>query len=495
MKRKVSSIHRHRLIKIVATLGPASATPEMIRKLLLAGADVFRLNFSHGTQAEHQKNLEAIRALEAETGHLIGVMADLQGPKLRIGRLARGPVTLKPGATLRLDLDQTPGDANRVSLPHPEIFAALVPGSDLLLDDGKIRLRTTRCTAQSADTEVIIGGKLADRKGVNVPNLILPLSPLTTKDRDDLRFALDMGVDWIALSFVQRPDDVAEARRLIAGRAALLAKMEKPSAIQHLEEIAEVADALMVARGDLGVEMPAEEVPSIQKRIIRQARLAGKPVIVATQMLESMISCPTPTRAEASDVATAVYDGADAVMLSAETASGQYPLEAVSIMDRIARSTEADPLYRVVIDAASPEPMETSADAITAAARSVAVTIGAAAIVTYTSQGTTALRAARERPPVPILCLTHRQEVARRLCMVFGVHSVHTADVRSFNAMTEKAVRIAREDGLADFGQRLVITAGMPFGTPGATNVLRIARVNEPTVPEHDTAGVAANLP
>jgi pyruvate kinase len=477
MRRRTSTLRRSRFIKIVATVGPASSTPEVLRELFLAGADVFRLNFSHGSHADHRARYETIRALEEETGRPVCVMADLQGPKLRIGAFRDGPIDLSPGMRLRLDLDPAPGDATRVSLPHPEIFAALRPGAELLMDDGRVRVRVDRCGPDSADTEVVVGDRLSDRKGVNVPNLMLPISPLTAKDRDDLRFALDLGVDWVALSFVQRPEDVAEARRLVAGRASVLVKLEKPSAIEFLDELVDMADGLMVARGDLGVEMPAEDVPSIQKRIVRQARAAGKPVIVATQMLESMVSSPTPTRAEASDVATAVYDGADAVMLSAETAAGKYPVEAVSIMDRIARRTEADPTYRTIIEAGRTEAQNTSADAITAAARQVAHQIAAAAIVTFTTRGTTALRAARERPEVPILCLTPSMETARRLSMVFGVHAVVTSDVRSLNEMTDKASRIAREDGIAVPGQRLVITAGMPFGTPGSTNVLRIAWV------------------
>ncbi|HYC04160.1 MAG TPA: pyruvate kinase [Azospirillaceae bacterium] len=477
MKRKVAAFHRERLTKIVATLGPASSSAEVIRELFLAGADVFRLNFSHGKHEDHGERLAIIRELEKEMRRPVCVMADLQGPKLRIGTFAAGPLDVEPGHRLRLDLSKEPGDAKRVCLPHPEIFAALNDGDDLLVDDGKVRLRVLRHGKDFADTEVVVGSRLSDRKGVNVPNTVLPLSPLTPKDRDDLRYALDIGVDWVALSFVQRPEDVAEARRLIAGRAALLSKLEKPSAIQHLDEIVEMSDGIMVARGDLGVEMPPEDVPSIQKRIIREARLAGKPVIVATQMLESMISAPTPTRAEASDVATAVYDGADAVMLSAETAAGQYPIEAVSIMNRIAKRVESDPLYRTLIEAGHPDPESTTADAITAAASQVARTIQAACIVTYTTSGSTTLRAARERPGVPILCLTSKMETARRLSMAFGVHAVHTADVHSFAEMVQKAVRVSAEDGIAQAGQRIVITAGVPFGTPGNTNVLRIAWV------------------
>ncbi|MBP2230711.1 pyruvate kinase [Azospirillum agricola] len=470
-------IRRSRLTKIVATLGPSTTTPEVIAKLFEAGVDVFRLNFSHGTHEDHGARLKVLREMEARTGRPIAVMADLQGPKLRVATFANGPVALTPGQRFRLDLSKEPGDTSRVGMFHPEIFAALTPGTDLLLDDGRVRLRVESCGPDHAETTVVSGTRLSDRKGVNVPGVVLPLSPLTRKDREDLVFALDIGVDWVALSFVQRPEDVAEARKLIAGRAALMSKLEKPQAIAHLDEIIELSDGIMVARGDLGVELPAEDVPTLQKRIVRESRRAGKPVIVATQMLESMVGAPAPTRAEASDVATAVYDGADAVMLSAETASGDYPIEAVSIMDRIARRVEHDPLYRTIMDAQHFDPQQTAADAITAAARQVAHTIQAAAIVTYTTSGSTTLRAARERPEQPILCLTSQLETARRLQLVFGVHSVHTSDVANFSEMVQKATRAAHKDGLAIEGQRLVITAGVPFGTPGNTNILRIAWV------------------
>jgi pyruvate kinase len=470
-------ITRTRQTKIVATLGPASSTAEAIRALFIAGVDVFRLNFSHGRQQDHAERLAIIRALEEEFDRPIAVMADLQGPKLRISTFASGPVTLEPGQRFRLDMDPAPGDQRRVQLPHPEVFAALAPGQILLLDDGRVRLKVEGCGPDHADTVVEVGRQLSERKGLNVPDAVLPLSPLTAKDRDDLHFAVDIGVDWIALSFVQRPEDVAEARRLIAGRAHLVVKMEKPSAIHHLDELIEMTDAMMVARGDLGVEMPAEDVPSLQKRIVRSCRRAGKPVIVATQMLESMVGSPSPTRAEASDVATAVYDGADAVMLSAETAAGQFPVEAVTIMSRIANRVEHDPLYRTILDAEHYSPENTAADAITAAARQVAHTISAAAIVTYTTSGSTTLRAARERPEVPIVCLTSSLQTARRLALCWGVHTVHTADVTTFTEMVKKACRLAWRDGIAQEGQRLVITAGIPFGTPGNTNVLRIAWV------------------
>jgi pyruvate kinase len=470
-------IHRERQTKIVATLGPASSTIEQIRALFEAGADVFRLNFSHGTIDDHKKRFDAIRAVEKETGRPIAALADLQGPKLRLGVFGNGPVTLTAGQAFRLDLDKTPGDNRRVYMPHPEIFAAIHAGSDLLLDDGKVRLRITKCGADFAETEVIAGHTLSDRKGVNVPDVVLPVSPLTPKDRTDLAAALEMGVDWIALSFVQRPEDIIEARALIGTRAAIVAKIEKPAAVKNLIAILELADGVMVARGDLGVEMPPEDVPRTQKLILREGRRIGKPVIVATQMLESMITAPTPTRAEASDVATAVYDGADAIMLSAESASGQYPVEAVTMMNRIATHTQEDPMYYKGLASQHPDLLHTTADAITAAARQVTETIEAVAIATYTTSGSTTLRACRERPEVPILCLTSKLETARRLALSFGVHAVHTADVSTPEEMVQKAVKVAAREGLAKTGDKIVITAGVPFGKPGNTNLLRIAEI------------------
>lgn len=471
--------HRKRQTKIVATLGPASSSKTMIRALFEAGADVFRLNFSHGTADDHRTRMAAIREVEAELGRPVAVIADLQGPKLRLGVFEKDEISLTIGQSLRLDLNAEVGDETRAPLPHPEIFAAIKRGSELLLDDGKVRLRVVDSGRDYADTVVEAGHKLSSRKGVNVPHAVLPLSPLTDKDRADLDVALEIGADWIALSFVQRPEDILEARELVKGRAAILAKLEKPSAIKFLTPIVERADGVMVARGDLGVEMPPEDVPRTQKRILREARRFGKPVIVATQMLESMISSPTPTRAEASDVAGAVYDGTDAMMLSAETASGDYPCEAVAIMDRIIRRTQDDvhEFGGLVMD--RPGLQHTGADAITAAARQVAETIEAAAIVTYTTSGSTTLRAARERPDVPIMGLTPVLKTARRLALSYGVHAVHTEDARDFKDMAARAARLAVRDGIAKAGQRVVITAGVPFGTPGTTNSLRIVDIED----------------
>lgn len=472
-------MRRTRNAKIIATLGPSSSTPEAIESLFRAGADVFRLNFSHGTHEDHKKRYDMIRAIESKLGRPIAILMDLQGPKLRVGTFAEGRVELLPGTTLRLDMDPTPGDASRVALPHPEIFAAMQIGTELLMDDGKIRVRVEEHGGDFALTRVLVGGPLSDRKGVNVPGEVLPISALTDKDRRDLAFGLDLGADWVALSFVQRPEDVAEARKLIAGRAAVISKLEKPSAIDYLDEIVELSDAIMVARGDLGVESPPETVPILQKRIIECCHRLGKPVVVATQMLESMIFAPTPTRAEASDVATAIYDGADAVMLSAETASGKYPLDAVAIMNKIIHTVEQDTTYFRIRDSEREDPESTAADAIAAAASQVAATIGAKAIVTFTSSGSTTLRVARQRPKAPILSLTPEKSTARRLALVWGAHSVEVEDLAFFADMVRRGCKVARHDEFAALGERVVIVAGVPFGTPGTTNILRIAWIDD----------------
>jgi pyruvate kinase len=470
-------MRRYRSTKIVATLGPATATESKITDLFKAGVDVFRLNFSHGTHADHRAIYQIIRELERKIDRPVAIMADLQGPKLRIGTFKDDSIELEAGDKFRLDLQDKPGTKSRVRLPHPEIFEAAKPGTDLLLDDGRIRLRIKKVTPKAIDTEVMTAGALSNRKGVNVPGVLLRLSALSKKDRADLSFALDLGVDWIALSFVQRPEDVAEARRLIDGRAAVLIKLEKPAAIEHLDELVEMTDAVMVARGDLGVELPPEKVPGLQKRIVKLCRQMGKPVVVATQMLDSMVHSPAPTRAEASDVATAVYDSADAVMLSAETAAGDYPIEAVEMMNRIIREVETHETYHAITAASHEAPEPTVSDAITLAARQVAETISAKCIVTYTTSGSTTLRASRERPSVPVLCVTSSERTARRLAMAWGVHAVHIDNEERFSAVVKRAVETAKSHEFAKSGDKIVITAGVPMGTPGSTNVLRIERV------------------
>lgn len=468
---------RKRKVRILATLGPASASPEMIAQLYLAGADAFRINMSHGDHKDKIAIIENIRALEKEYGHATTILFDLQGPKLRVGRFKEGKVELKVGDNFILDRSSKAGDRTRVELPHHEIFLALEIGARLLLDDGKIVLRVTEMAPERIVTNVEVGGTLSNNKGLNVPDVVVPMAALTEKDRADLAFALEQGADWIALSFVQRPEDVAEARRLIGGQALLLAKIEKPAAVERLEEILELADAVMVARGDLGVELPPEHVPPLQKQIVETARRLGRPVVVATQMLESMIKSPTPTRAEVSDVATAIYDGADAVMLSAESAAGDWPVEAVAMMDRIAQSVEADPGYHARVHFTETLPDPTTADALAEAAGNIAVTVSAAAITCFTSSGSTARRIARERPTTPILVLTPKLSTARALGLLWGVHAVRTRDVASFEEMVGKAKRTALRQGIAKGGDRLIMMAGVPFGTPGSTNVLHVVRL------------------
>ncbi|MDR6758828.1 pyruvate kinase [Mycoplana sp. BE70] len=469
---------RNRKVKILATLGPASAEEEMIQKLHEAGADLFRINMSHASHDLMRTLISRIRSVEARCGRPIGILADLQGPKLRVGKFKDGKADLVAGQTFTLDGNEEPGDSKRVFLPHPEILQAVKPGHRLLIDDGKLHLRAEQADGKKIVCKVIAGTKISDRKGVSLPDTLLPVGALTEKDRADLDAVLSTGsVDWVALSFIQRPEDLAEVRKVARGRVGLMSKIEKPQAIERIDEIIELSDALMVARGDLGVEMPLEAVPGLQKQLTRACRRAGKPVVVATQMLESMISSPVPTRAEVSDVATAVFEGADAIMLSAESASGEYPVEAVSTMAAIASKVERDPNYPGIINAQRTPPEATGADAISLAARQIAETLNLTAIVCYTSSGTTGLRAARERPEVPVLALSPIIETARRLSVVWGLHCVVTGDAESLDDMVNRACRITVSEGVGKPGDRIIISAGVPLGTPGATNMLRIAYI------------------
>ncbi len=470
-------MRRLRRAKIVATLGPSSSDATMIAKLFAAGADVFRINMSHTSHERMRELVNTIRGVERDNGRPIGILVDLQGPKLRLGTFAGGSAQVNPGESFVLDSDSVPGDAKRVLLPHPEIFAAVAPGHTLLIDDGKVRLTVTEVSPKRIATRVEVGGKLSDRKGVSLPDSTIPVPALAEKDRSDLEAALEAGIDWVALSFIQRPEDIAEAKKITRGRALVMAKIEKPQAVARLAEIMDLADALMVARGDLGVEMPLERVPGVQKQMTRAARAAGKPVVVATQMLESMITSPVPTRAEVSDVATAVFEGADAVMLSAESAAGQFPVEAVTTMNRIAEEVESDPTYRSILTSQRAAPEATGADAIADAAREIAETLDLSAIVCWTGSGSTGLRVARERPKSPIVALSPNPSTGRRLSVVWGVHCVITEDAHDQDDMVERACRIAFKDGFAKAGQRVIVVAGLPLGTPGATNMLRIAYV------------------
>ncbi|ANT60060.1 MULTISPECIES: pyruvate kinase [Roseobacteraceae] len=472
-------MRRLRKVKIVATLGPASNTYEMIRTLHEAGADVFRLNMSHGSHEDITKLHRAIRQVEKDLDSPIAILADLQGPKLRVGEFANGSEDLEWGATFRFDLDETPGTEKRVCLPHPEIFQALGVGAHLLVNDGKIRMRVEECGEDFANCVVEAGGTISNRKGVNVPDVVLPLAALSEKDRADLEFAAALGVDWLALSFVQRPEDVEEARKLCDGRAAILSKIEKPSAVKAFDEILAVSDGIMVARGDLGVELPVQAVPPIQKRLIRKCRAAGKPVIVATQMLESMIESPMPTRAEVSDVATAIYEGSDAVMLSAESAAGQYPVEAVTTMNNVAISVEKDPTFTEVMENSRNIARNTVADGIVAAAREIAETANVKAICCFTSSGTTAALVARERPRVPIIAMTSLRGTARRLSLTWGTNCVMTGELERFKQAVVNAARAARAQGYAGTEDNIIVTAGVPFNMSGTTNILRVAPCDE----------------
>ena len=480
-------MRRLRNVKIVATLGPASSTYEMIRALFEAGADVFRLNMSHGTHEDIAARHKIIRQVETDTGRPISILADLQGPKLRVGTFANPSEELAEGAAFRMDLDTTPGTIHRVNLPHPEIFAALEPGSALLVNDGKIRLLVNECGEDFANCTVTVGGTISNRKGVNVPDVVLPMAALSTKDRKDLEFACELGIDWLALSFVQRPEDVIEARDLARGRAAILSKIEKPAAVKAYDAILAVSDGIMVARGDLGVELPVHSVPPIQKRLVRGARAAAKPVIVATQMLESMIESPVPTRAEVSDVATAIYEGADAVMLSAESAAGAYPIEAVTTMHNVALSVESDPTYRQVIEASRTAKRETIADGIVAAAREIAETTNIKVIACFSQTGTTVSLVARERPRVPILALTPLIESARRMCLTWGTHCVIVAPQDRFKGAVIAAIRAALQEGFATETDNIVLTAGVPFNVQGTTNILRVAPCDERLISRSET--------
>ncbi|WP_281825948.1 pyruvate kinase [Jannaschia rubra] len=472
-------MRRHRNVKIVATLGPASSDYDTIRALFEAGADVFRLNMSHGDHDDIRSRHNIIRDIERDTGRPICILADLQGPKLRCGVFAEDSAEIAEGQKFRFDLDDAPGDATRVQLPHKEIFAALKPGGTLLVNDGKLRLTVDECGADFADCTVVTGGTISNRKGVNVPDVVLPLAALSDKDRKDLEFVCELGVDWLALSFVQRADDVNEARGLVRGRAAVLSKIEKPAAVEAFDSILEASDGIMVARGDLGVECPVEAVPPIQKRLIRRCRAAAKPVIVATQMLESMIDSPMPTRAEVSDVATAIYEGTDAIMLSAESAAGSYPVQAVRTMDNVAIEVESDATYREIIEASRTAILSSTADAIVAAAREIADTTDIKAICCFSHSGSTALKISRERPRVPIIALTPIRETARRMVLSWGCHSVQSEPVERFKYAVVSAVRAAKASEFVTPEDQVVVMAGIPFNVPGSTNILRIAPCDE----------------
>jgi pyruvate kinase len=464
---------RNRGAKIVATIGPASQSAGVLRDMLFAGADIFRLNFSHGSHDLHRQVHREIRRLEHEVSRPIGVIQDLQGPKIRVGLLSGGGRVVKAGEIVQFRLTEVEGDENWIPLPHPEVFAAIVPGTEFLVDDGRLRFVVEDCNSDSFRARVLVGGDLLSRKGLNLPRTFLDISPLTTRDKEDLAFGLDLGVDWIALSFVQKPSDLIEARALVADRAALISKIEKPHALAHIDNIVALSDAIMVARGDLGVEIEQEEVPGRQKELVRLCRQAGKPVIVATQMLDSMVNSPAPTRAETSDVATAVYDGADAVMLSAESATGRYPVAAVSTMSRIISRTEQSLISAVQLVLEQNPP-----HIVAASAASLAAALDASAVVAFTSSGTTAVRVARQRPRVPIIAITPSEGVARRLCLLWGAHSILAEEIGAYEEMVEQAISHSLESEFSKINDHIVVVAGLPFATAGTTNNVRVVRID-----------------
>ena len=469
---------RKRNTKIIATLGPSSSSPLKIHSLFQAGADIFRLNFSHGTHSDHRKKVFHIRQYEKRLGRPIAILGDLQGPKIRIGTFTKTSVNLTNNQKFDLDLNPEPGNEKRVHLPHPEIFKSVKKNTRVLIDDGKIILNIINVNSEKISTEVINGGKISNMKGVNIPETFIKMSSLTKKDIKDLEFCLDLSLDYVALSFVQKAKDLIDLKKHIGNQTGIMAKFEKPLAIKRMDEILFHCDAAMVARGDLGVEMPPEEVPIIQKRIVQSCRDHGKPVVVATQMLDSMINAPSPTRAEASDVATAVFDAADSLMLSAETASGKFPVESVQIMDRIIRGVESDISYRQILESKKIRLEETTSDAISSAASQVVKTVLAKAIFTYTRSGATAKRAARERPTVPIIGLSPDRITARQLALIWGVHTIHALEPKSFSGMIDNACELAKKEGIVKKGDFVVVTAGAPIGVSGSTNNLRIAKIS-----------------
>lgn len=466
--------------KILATVGPATASAEMLEKLVQNGADAFRFNFSHGTKEEHAERYEIVRNLSKKYDRHLTVIADLQGPKLRIGTFATPKIVLQKSDRFTLDMNPEAGDRTRVCLPHKEIFDAVKIDDMLLLNDGNIRLKVKQKTADKIITEVIVGGELSAHKGVNLPNVKLPISAITEKDREDLDFALKLGVDWVCLSFVQSVEDVKEAKKLIGDKAWIISKLEKPSAIEELDEIVKESDGIMVARGDLGVECPIQNLPVMQKDIVKACRQFAKPVIVATQMLESMIQNPTPTRAEVSDVATAVYDGADTVMLSAETAAGNYPAEAVKMMHNIISEVEKDDdYYELVQRDRKVMCVDNMADAITYAACDMTYVLPkTAAIITYTASGFTTFLMARERPNLPIISVTYSEEVARRMGIVWGVRAlVNQETFKDFSKIDQASKNMVARYSIGKKGDFLIITAGYPLGEKGMTNMLHTLEI------------------
>lgn len=478
--------------KIVATIGPASRDAETLRAMIRAGMDVARINFSHGDHPTHGKTIDTVRRIAAEEETVVAILCDIQGPKIRIGRLENEAMHLAAGDPLTLTLDELAGKDGIVSLPHPEFLQDIQSGTTLLLDDGNLQLRVKEARPRDLLCEVVIGGALKSRKGVSAPNARLTLSAITPKDVRDVEFALAKNCDYLAMSFVRSADDIHEMQALMTqfGRhAAIIAKIEMGEALENIEAIIKVCDGIMVARGDLGIETPAERVPFHQKRIIRLCNRAAKPVITATQMLESMTGNPRPTRAEASDVYNAIIDGTDAIMLSAESASGGYPVRAVEVMTKIAliaeqhiRDDGAPLRFKPATAAAQPgagrkDTSDAISDAISKATFDISEIIHPTAIVTTSMSGHTTRRVAKERPKTPILCMTPNPKTQRRMALVWGVIPLQVAEFSTIDEMISIIIRAAHDRRLVKRGDRLVIIAGVPFGIDGQTNLIKIHTV------------------
>ena len=464
-----------RSTKIVATLGPSSNTENKIKKLIFAGVNVFRLNFSHGSHEDHLSTLNIIRRIETKFKLQLGILADLQGPKFRIGKVEDN-VKLKVNDLFILDKEKEIGSRKRAYLGHNEIYKSIKTNSIILIDDGKIKLKVLSKEKDILKTKVLVGGNLSSNKGVNLPNLILDTKPITKKDRNDLTFILENEIDWIALSFVQKVDDVKYVKKIIKNKKPLISKIEKPSALNDLDKIIELSDGIMVARGDLGVELPPSNVPGIQKNIIMACRVLGKPVIVATQMLESMINTPVPTRAEASDVATAVFDGADAVMLSAETAVGQYPVDSVNTMSNILEATEKHIKLHPHDSPRALKKENSIYHAVSNAAVNLAETVNAKAIVAFTASGKTAFRISRERPDLLLIVMTPENIVRRKLSLLWGAKSF-LSKVQGYEAAIKEARQTIKINKLAKVNENIIVVAGMPFGIEGTTNSIRVVTI------------------
>ena len=470
-------IKNYRKTKILATIGPSSEKITKIEKLISSGVDAFRINCSHTTESQFESYIKNIRKVEKKLKKPIGILIDLQGPKLRIGEIENN-IPLKRGQKLLFINSKKSSKSNEVPLPEEKVFKSIKVNHPIFIDDGKIKLKVLKVYKNIIETKVLLEGVLKSKKGINLPETVLKNSALTSKDKKNVKKGIELGVDWIALSFIQSPEDIKDLRKICKKNVSIMAKIEKPTALNHINKITELADGLMIARGDLGVELPIQDVPSWQKRIIREARMQGKPVVVSTQMLESMITSKTPTRAEVSDVATAVFEGSDAVMLSAESAIGDNPELAVKMMDKIAHSVEKNPNYSSILSAQLEETPDSTPDAIATAARSLASELNSPIIVCYTESGSTGIKVSRVRPKQMILTVTPIIKTARKLTLVWGVKCIVQKDANNLEQMIRMTKAYSKKEKIIKIGEKMVITAGLPLKKLGTTNLIRVIKVD-----------------